>query len=39
MGLHHVPRLKNWPVMWKGFTLAPFNFFPRNPEITIRNPS
>lgn len=42
MGFHHVPHMEDWPVMstmWRGFTLMPYNFFPRNPAMTIRNPS
>lgn len=42
MGFHHVPRMEDWPVMpmmWKTLTLEPFNFFPHNPAITVRNPS
>ncbi len=38
MGFHHIPRMEDWPVMplmWKGITLAPFNFFAHNPAITI----
>ncbi|MDF0601066.1 tyramine oxidase [Psychromarinibacter sp. C21-152] len=38
MGFHHIPRMEDWPVMplmWKGITLAPFNFFDHNPAITI----
>ena len=41
MGFHHVPRMEDWPVMplmWKGITLKPFNFFDHNPAITIRMP-
>lgn len=41
MGFHHVPRMEDWPVMpmmWKTLTLAPFNFFSRNPAITIASP-
>ncbi|MHA6346208.1 copper amine oxidase [Roseivivax sp. CAU 1761] len=42
MGFHHVPRMEDWPVMplmWKGITLAPFNFFDHNPAITIPMPA
>lgn len=42
MGFHHIARMEDWPVMpvmWKTLTLEPFNFFPRNPAITIRAPS
>ncbi|SFE27146.1 copper amine oxidase [Roseivivax sediminis] len=38
MGFHHIPRMEDWPVMplmWKGITLAPFNFFDHNPAITV----
>jgi primary-amine oxidase len=41
MGFHHVPRMEDWPVMplmWKGITLAPFNFFDHNPAITVPLP-
>ncbi|WP_216823259.1 tyramine oxidase [Limimaricola cinnabarinus] len=41
MGFHHIPRMEDWPVMplmWKGITLAPFNFFDHNPAITLRAP-
>lgn len=41
MGFHHVPRMEDWPVMplmWKGITLTPWNFFDHNPAITIRMP-
>lgn len=38
LGFHHVPHMEDWPVMptmWKGMQLAPFNFFPHNPAITV----
>ncbi len=41
MGFHHVPKMEDWPVMslvWKGITLAPFNYFDHNPAITVRLP-
>jgi primary-amine oxidase len=41
MGFHHVPHMEDWPVlstMWRGITLMPYNFFPHNPALTIRNP-
>jgi hypothetical protein len=34
-------RFEDWPVMstmWRGMTLMPYNFFPYNPALTIRNP-
>lgn len=39
LGFHHIPHMEDWPVMstsWKGLVLKPFNFFARNPAITIR---
>jgi len=39
LGFHHVPHMEDWPVMstmWRGLTLMPFNFFDRNPAMTIR---
>ncbi len=41
MGFHHLPRMEDWPVMplmWKGMTLMPFNFFDHNPAITLPAP-
>jgi primary-amine oxidase len=41
MGFHHVPHMEDWPVMstmWRGITLMPYNFFPHNPALTIRDP-
>jgi primary-amine oxidase len=38
VGFHHIPRSEDWPVMpahWVGFTLAPFNFFERNPSLNV----
>lgn len=40
LGFHHVPHMEDWPVMptmWKGMTLAPFNFFDHNPALTARS--
>jgi len=40
-GLHHIPRLEDWPVMstdWKTVHMKPFNFFSHNPALTLRNP-
>jgi primary-amine oxidase len=39
MGMHHLPRAEDVPVMpvvWSGFKLRPFNFFDRNPAIDLR---
>jgi primary-amine oxidase len=38
MGFHHVPRAEDWPVMpvmWHDFVIRPFDFFPRNPVMTL----
>jgi primary-amine oxidase len=38
IGMHHVPRVEDWPVMpvrWKSVTLRPFNFFGENPAFGI----
>lgn len=38
MGMHHVARAEDWPVMpvaWNGFELRPFDFFDRNPALTL----
>lgn len=40
MGLHHVGRAEDWPVLptvWSGFELRPFDFFTRNPALDIPN--
>ena len=40
-GFHHIPRMEDWPVMsteWKTIHIIPFNVFPHNPALTIRNP-
>lgn len=37
-GIHHVPRMEDWPVMpthWSTVKLMPFNFFSHNPAIDI----
>ncbi len=42
IGMHHVPRAEDWPVMptlWHDFKLRPFDFFDRNPSLnTSRKP-
>ena len=38
LGLHHVVRAEDWPVLptrWTGFELRPFNFFPANPALDL----
>ena len=38
MGMHHVARAEDWPVMpvaWNSFELRPFDFFDRDPAITL----
>ena len=40
-GIHHVPRMEDWPVMpthWSTVKLMPFNFFSHNPAIDIPAP-
>lgn len=37
MGMHHMARAEDWPVMptaWFSFELCPFDFFDRNPALT-----
>jgi primary-amine oxidase len=39
MGMHHLPRAEDMPVMpmiWHSFKLRPHNFFDRNPAIDLR---
>lgn len=42
IGMHHVPRAEDWPVMpvlWHDFKLRPFDFFDRNASLnTSRKP-
>jgi primary-amine oxidase len=38
VGVHHVPRPEDWPVMpvtYSGFTLKPVGFFDRNPALDV----
>ncbi len=38
VGIHHIPRVEDWPVMptrWYGFKLQPFNFFDENPAFNL----
>ena len=38
MGMHHVARAEDWPVMpvaWNSFELRPFDFFDRNPALLL----
>jgi len=38
IGFHHVPRPEDWPqmpTMWHSFTLAPFQFFTKNPTMDL----
>ncbi len=38
VGFHHVPRPEDWPqmpIMWHTFSLAPFQFLPRNPGMDL----
>jgi primary-amine oxidase len=38
VGMHHVVRAEDWPVMpvvWHDFEIRPFDFFPRNPALDI----
>lgn len=40
LGFHHVVRSEDWPILsttWHGFELRPFDFFPRNPALNLRN--
>jgi primary-amine oxidase len=41
LGLHHVVRAEDWPVMptaWHSFEIRPFDFFSRNPAVDLRPP-
>jgi primary-amine oxidase len=38
VGFHHVPRPEDWPqmpIMWHTFSLAPFQFLPKNPGMDL----
>ena len=38
IGMHHLPRSEDWPVMptvWHGFELRPFDFLDRNPALDL----
>ncbi len=40
MGMHHVVRAEDWPVMpvaWHSFEIRPFDFFDRNPALDLPN--
>jgi len=40
LGFHHMPRAEDWPVMpvmWHEFQIRPYDFFPRNPVLTLPN--
>ena len=42
LGVHHVPRTEDWPVMpvgYYGFMLKPVGFFDRNPSIDLPPPA
>lgn len=41
VGMHHVVRAEDWPVMpvvWHDFEIRPFDFFPRNPALDLPSP-
>ncbi len=41
IGIHHIPRTEEWPVMptlWREITIQPFNFFDENPALDL-NPA
>ena len=41
MGMHHVPRAEDWPVMpvaWHELEIRPFDFFERNPALDLPRP-
>jgi primary-amine oxidase len=38
LGMHHVVRAEDWPVMpvaWHSFELRPFDFFSENPALRL----
>jgi len=38
LGMHHVVRAEDWPVMptiWHSFEIRPFDFFARNPALDL----
>ncbi len=41
IGIHHIPRAEDWPIMptlWREITVRPFNFFEENPALDL-NPA
>lgn len=42
LGLHHIPRIEDWPIMsvdYISFQLKPFGFFDRNPTLDLPRPT